>query len=463
MFYGRKNELEQLREQFDSYDKAAVLVYGKRRIGKSTLIREAAKSFSGTVIYHLCVESTFKGNLDLLARSVTQALTLPSMRFDTLFDLFDFLKTHEKPLLLVIDEYQYFKSSLRGKELDSTFQAIIDTLPKNIKLVLCGSYVTMMRELLEQDNPLFGRFTSIIHLKEMDYLDAQLFYPDRSVRDKIALYSIFGGSPFVLSQLTGRSSVETSIKKLLLPDNSILRSHIENVALSEIRKSFDVRILEYLDNGKKKYSEIASFIGADKNGLLDKQLKHLISMETICKDSPINKRGDRRKQFYSISDNLMRFYFTYIFANEESAIRLGEDSFFKQRIGRTLETFVSLRFESIALQYFERLARQGRLPDVTDMGSYWYDDKAKHANGQFGCALKRSDGYEIFEVKYYKKPMSRNECMAEIDQVQRIEDLHVTGVGFVCSAGFDFEAEDLQLISGDDLFAEAATRRGTPL
>ena len=177
MFYGRENELEQLHEQFDSYDKAAVLVYGKRRIGKSTLIREAAKSFSGTVIYHLCVESTFEGNLDLLTRSVTQALTLPSMRFDTLFDLFDFLKTHEKPLLLVIDEYQYFKSSLRGKELDSMFQAIIDTLPKNIKLVLCGSYVTMMRELLEQDNPLFGRFTSIIHLKEMDYLDAQLFYP----------------------------------------------------------------------------------------------------------------------------------------------------------------------------------------------------------------------------------------------------------------------------------------------
>ena len=75
--------------------------------------------------------------------------------------------------------------------------------------------------------------------------------------------------------------------------------------------------------------------------------------------------------------------------------------------------------------------------------------------------MRRPNGYEIFEVKYYKKPMSRNECIAEIEQAQRIEDLHVTGVGFVCSAGFDFEAEDLQLISGDDLFAEAATRRGT--
>lgn len=453
MFHGRQKELELLHEQFASREKAAVLIYGKRRVGKSTLIREAAKSFQGTVIYHLCVESTFEGNLDLLARSVSQALGLPSMKFDTIFDLFDFLKTHRNPILLVIDEYQYFKSTLRGRELDSMFQAIIDTMPDNIKLVFCGSYITMMRELLEQDNPLFGRFTSIVHLKEMDYLDAQLFYPSRSVRDKIALYSIFGGSPYVLSQLTGRSSVETYIKNLLLLDNSILRSHIENVALSEIGKSFDVRILEYLGNGKKKYSEIASFLGTDKNGLLDKQLKHLVSMETICKESPINKRGDRRKQFYSISDNLMRFYFAYIFANEESVVRLGEDTFFKQRIAKTLDTFVSLRFEVVALQYFERLVRQGHLTDVVDMGSYWYDDRERQVNGQFDCALKRSDGYEIFDVKYYKKPMSRNECLAEIDQVKRIEELHVSSVGFVCSSGFDFEDQSFQLITGDDLYS----------
>ena len=458
MFYGRKKELEQLREQFDSKGRAVVLVYGKRRIGKSTLIREAAKSFPGTVIYHLCVESSFEGNLDLLARSMVQALNLPSMKFNTLFDLFDFLKTHERPILFVIDEYQYFKSSLRGKELDSMFQAIIDTLPANIKLVLCGSYITMMRELLEQDNPLFGRFSLIIKLTEMDYLDAQLFYPERSVRDKIALYSIFGGSPFVLSQLGAKSSVEANIKKLLLPDNSILRSHIENVALSEISKSYDVRILECLGNGKKKYSEIASFIGADRNGLLDKQLKYLISMETIRKDSLINKRGDRRKQFYSIRDNLMRFYFTYVFANEDNAVRLGEDAFFRQCVAKTLPTFISLRFESIVLQYFERLIRQESLPDVTDLGSYWYDDRKNHTNGQFDCVLKLSDGYEVFEVKYYKKPMSQSECMAEIDQVKQIDDLHVTAVGFVCSAGFDFEDENLRLITGDDLYAVGKTK-----
>lgn len=454
MFYGRKKELDQLHEQFDSTDKTSVLVYGKRRIGKSTLIREAAKSFQGTVIYHLCVESSFEGNLDLLARSMTQALALPSMRFETLFDLFDFLKTQEKPILLVIDEYQYFKSTLRGKELDSMFQAIIDTLPNIIKLVLCGSYVTMMRELLDQDNPLFGRFTSIINLKEMNYLDAQLFYPDRSTRDKISLYSVFGGSPYVLSQINRKSSVEANIKKLILPDNSILRSHVENVALSEIKKTFDVRILEYLGNGRKKYSEIASFVDAKKNGLLDKQLKHLISMETVRKNSPINKRGDRSKQFYSISDNLMRFYFTYVFGNEENTVRLGEDAFYKQCVSETLGTFISLRFESIVLQYFEQLIRLGELADVEDLGSYWYDDKYKHVNGQFDCVLKRPNGYDVFEVKFYKRPMSRKECMAEIEQVNQINDLHITSIGFVCSAGFDFEDDTLRLITGDDLFRD---------
>lgn len=333
------------------------------------------------------------------------------------------------------------------------FQAIIDTLPTNIKLVLCGSFITIMKELLEQDNPLFGRFSEIIHLQEMDYLEAQLFYPDRSVRDKIALYSIFGGSPYVLAQLAGKSSIATYIKNLVIPDNSILRSHIENVALSEIRKTFDIRILEYLGNGKKKYSEIEAFVGSDKTGLLDKQLKHLISMETIKKISPINKRNDKRKQFYSISDNLMRFYFTYIFAHEDIAVRLGEEAFYKTYIENTLNNFISFRFEEITLQFFSKKAQLGQAEDVLDIGSYWYDDKKNKTNGEFDCVLKTNEGYKVYEVKYLKNPMTKHECLNEVEQVEQINDLQITSIGFICSSGFNFDSDEFTLISGEDLYS----------
>lgn len=454
MFIGRERELTTLKEQFVSPARTAVLVYGKRRVGKSTLISEAAKGFDGTVVEHLCVQSTYAGNLSLLCRSVSQALGLPPLNFGHLYDLFDFLKSQPQPVLIVIDEYQYFKNSLKGAELDSYFQTIIDSLPPHVKLVLCGSYITIMKELLAEANPLFGRFSAILHVEEFDYLDASRFYHELPVRDKIARYAVFGGSPFVLSSIDPAQSLETNIEKLLLPTTGILRTHIENVMLKEVQRSFDVRILEVIGNGKKRYSEICSALGGDNNGLLDKQLKNLISMETVTKSFPINKQRDKKKHFYEVRDNLMRFYFCYLFGNEALLAKFGENAFFDNRIAPSLVHFVSRRFEAVALQYFMRLARLGRLPGVTDFGSYWYDDPATKTNGEFDCVLSREGGIDCYECKYYESPMSLAECRDEETQVRAIPGVRVGKVGFICTAGFEFDAAqaDYELVTGEDLF-----------
>ena len=111
MFLGREKELKQLRDEFETSRKSAVLVYGKRRVGKSTLISEAAKGFKGTVINHLCVKSSYEGNLELLSRSVCLMLGFPVMKFPTIMDLMDFLKSLNRDILLILDEYQYLKQS----------------------------------------------------------------------------------------------------------------------------------------------------------------------------------------------------------------------------------------------------------------------------------------------------------------------------------------------------------------
>lgn len=453
MFYGREKELELLRTQLASSQRTAVLVYGKRRVGKSTLIEQAARSFDGVVVNHLCTQSSFEGNLALLCRSVSQALGTPAFTMQTLFDLFDYLESLGKPVLLVLDEYQYFKESLKKGELDSYLQVAIDRLPPQVKLVLCGSYITVMKELLDQDNPLFGRFTAIIHLRDMDYWDAQHFYPALPVHDKIARYAVLGGSPYVLSSVDHDEPLEAIVKQSLIAPNSILRTHIENVMLAEIRKSFDMRILQILGNGKKRHSDIASKLGGDRSGLLSKQLAHLIDMETIAKTSPINRTDDKKKTFYSIKDNLMRFFFCYLFANDSALNLIGEDAFFETSIEPSLHTFVSLRFEDIAMQYFSRMAKAGKLPGIENMGSYWYDDKERHENGQFDCVLQRSGAYAFYEVKYYRSPMGLQECEDEERQVRRIAPATSTSIGFVCSAGFDFESERYRLITGEDVYS----------
>ena len=456
MFIGREKELAQLKSELSSWKrKTAVLVYGKRRVGKSTLIKEAAKSFDGVVINYMCVTSTFEGNLELIYQSVSEGLGLPDIRFSSLFDMLDYLKTQDKKILLIIDEYPYLKQTKKKNEVDSYMQSFIDRLPENVKLILCGSYITIMKKLLEEGNPLFGRFSLIQHIRDFDYLDAAKFYPALPVRDKVAFYAVFGGSPYVLENLDTSLTIRDNIEHLLLPETGIIRSHIENIMLKEIQKTFDARILEIIGNGKKRYSELRDMIVKTETGLLDKQLKILLDMETIQKTEPINRRNDSKKQFYEIVDNLMRFYFTFIFGKTGTIARIGEEQYYNRNISAVIEQFISRRLEGITLQYFHRAAVLGIYPDIDDFGSYWYDDPATRTNGEFDCVIRRGDNYDFYECKYFDRPMTLEECRKEKSQLDEIKGINVSEVGFVCTGGFDFsETDGFVLIDGDKLYLQ---------
>lgn len=454
MFIGRTDEFCKLKKQLESDKKSAILVYGKRRIGKSRLISEVVQSFDGIAIEHTCAKTTYLGNLQLLSRSICDVMELPPIEFSELIDVFDFLgkQGKDKRIVIVLDEYQYLKQSCEKGKIDSLMQIIIDKLPSNINVILCGSYVTIMKELLEEDNPLFGRFTETIHLQAFDYYDASLFWPDATEKEKIERYAVFGGSPFTLETYDEGMSFGDNIKKYLLTETGILRSYIENVILKEIQKAYDIRIFEIIGNGKKKYSEIVTSLGEADNGLLDKQLKYLISMESIKKVFPINKPNDKKKQFYEICDNLVRFYFTYIFGRGSLINKLGIDQFYELYVESTIDEFISRRFEDVSAQYFMRKVRSGKLKGVFDIGSYWYDNPENRSNGEFDVVLKREKGYDIFECKYYKNPMSMKECDLEAKQIGEIKGLSCNKIGFVCLSGFECDSKVYSLHTGKDLF-----------
>ena len=439
MFVGREKELSDIGKELSSWErKTAILIYGKRRVGKSTLINQASKDFDGIVINHLCVASTFEGNLELIYRSVSEALGLPPIHFDSLSALMDFLAKQEKKILFIIDEYPYLKQSKKQNEVDSYMQTIIDRLPANVKLILCGSYITIMKELLSEGNPLFGRFSLIQHVKDFDYYDSS----NLPVMDKVAYYAVFGGCPFVLENLEYGASIEDNIIKFLLAENGIIRSHIENIMLNEIKKAFDTRILEALGNGKKRYSEIADVLKIKETGLLEKQLKILLNMETIQKTEPINRRNDKKKKFYEIVDNLMRFYFAFIFGNSGRISRIGGEQFFRMNIaGEKIRQFISRRFEGIALQYFHRMSGTGEFTEIEDYGSYWYDDPKSKKNGEFDCVVKRKGEFDFYECKYFDRKMTLAECQAEEAQIRQQSGIIPSKIGFICTGGFDFSGK----------------------
>ena len=310
-----------------------------------------------------------------------------------------------------------------------------------------------MKELLDHDNPLFDRFSTTIHVRPFDYYDSSLFSKEADVRDKVLIHSIFGGLPAALKEVRLDQSIEKNIKALLLDPDGRLRILVERTLLMEYRKLGSVSsLLTLIGNGKRTYAQLRDKLDARNTGNLTKLLSKLETNESVKRLEPINKPGDDRAAFYTIGDNLLRFYFTYVHPNRGRIEMLGVDEVYRLFVKDSLDTWVSYRFEEIARSYFSRRVRKGLEKDILDIGLYWYDDRKRKTNGEFDCVLAHPDGYEVIEVKHLAGKMGEELALQEKAKIQAIEGLRLSGIGFVSLEGFDFDWPKCRLVTGKDLY-----------
>lgn len=198
MFYGRETERKKLCTMFRSDGQMISLIYGRRRIGKSELIKQVLKETDIKSIYYECKQTTEQNNVESLAELIGEIFDFPKPAFENMEALLRFLfkKSEKEPMIFVLDEYPYLRGNSKG--LDSVLQSVIDHYKdtSNMKLIVCGSYVDTMKALLEKQNPLYGRIDLTINLKPMDYYESAMFYSGFSEEDKVRLYSVFGGIPY---------------------------------------------------------------------------------------------------------------------------------------------------------------------------------------------------------------------------------------------------------------------------
>ena len=398
MFIGREKELALLQQD---YIGKAVMVYGKRRVGKTTLIQKALKSSSYRTVYFECLKGTMQDNISGFVQELVRAKILPvPLNFGTLQDVFAYLNALPEKIVAVIDEYPYLKAMNDSATVDSIFQNIIDNRLVNIELILSGSHIGMMKDTLQEKNALYGRFAVTIKLNELNYLEAAKFYPDKPPYDKAAHYAVFGGSPFVNQALQPRATIRENIISTILNPMSAVYLYANQLLLSDYSVKINAeRIFSVIGNGKKRYTEIEDKLDVKKTGNLSKQIKSLIDLEIIARNSPINKIGDNKKSTFEINDNLLRFYFTFIYKNASALQVLGAEAFYDEYIAPALTDFISRRFEGICRDYFSLQVRSGKMKGVRNIGSYYYDDPAHRKNGEFDVALEFADGYEIYEAK----------------------------------------------------------------
>lgn len=457
MFYGRKNERKKLHSMFLSDEQRISLIYGRRRIGKSELIKQALKETELKSIYYECKQTTEYNNLDSLAELIGEIFDFPKPAFESMEALLRFLfkRAEKEAMILVLDEYPYLRENTKG--LDSILQSLIDHHKdtSRMKLIICGSYVDTMKALLEKQNPLFGRIDLTIDLKPMDYYESALFYPAFMAEDKVRLFSVFGGIPYYNRLIDVQKSVRENIIELIASPGARLENEVPMYLHSEISKITNANeVFEALAKGFSRYKDILDQSNVSSGPALIDVLDKLMRMDVVAKEAPINDENNKKKSGYYISDNLSLFYYKYIFRNMSRMNIMDPDVFYERYIEDDFETkYVPKSFERICKQYLIRKNRSGLMDEVFEkIGKYYYDDPIEKKNGEFDIVTLDEKGYVFYEAKFRKEPVTESVIQNEIRQVQQT-GLKCYRYGFFSKSGFACEAQDdLVLIALEELY-----------
>ena len=456
-FFGRKRELTQLKNLILSDGMLMSLIYGRRRIGKSELVKQAIKESGTKSIFYVCKQVTEESNVQSMCEVLSDSLGLPKLGYTKVEEIVDYIfkLSKEESIVFVLDEYPYLRENVKG--LDSIIQALVDKYREDskLKLIVLGSYVEVMKSLLKESNPLYGRTDLVIDLKQMDYYESALFYPNMTYEDKVRIYSVFGGVPYYNRLVDDKKSVKDNIIELVASPGARLENEVSTYLNAEISKIVNANeVFEALARGFSKFSDVLSQSHVSSSPTLADVLDKLIKMEVVEKKAPINDENCKKKSGYYICDNLSLFYYRYIFKYSSQLKIMEPEVFYDKYIDEDFEeSYIPHRFEEICTQYLIRQNRLGAIdPVIEKIGKYYYDDPKTKTNGEFDVVTLDEKGYAFYEVKFRKKKMSKEVIDTEINQV-KATGLNCYKYVFFSRAGFSAkETEDVKFIKLEQLF-----------
>ncbi|MDI6705200.1 MAG: ATP-binding protein [Bacillota bacterium] len=380
MFVGRKDELSALEKLYARDSFQLVVMYGRRRVGKTTLINEFIKNKPS--IFFVAGEANDFINIEMFSQKIYGFFDIPlsTGSFKNWADAFDFIaeKAKEKRFILVIDEFPYAASG--NKSLKSILQNVIDHKLKNTNLfmILCGSQISFMEnDVLGYKSPLFGRRTAQLKIEGFDYYDAARLMTGYGNEDKIKLYSCIGGTPHYLSQIDHSLSFEDNMKELYFNVAGYLYDEPMMLLQQELREpAMYNSIISAIASGASRLNDISARIGEDTAKTI-KYINTLLNLKILRKEFPFGDNpANSRKGIYKISDNCYSFWYRFIFPNKPGIEQGVGGVIAEKNVFPNLPAYIGKPpFEDICRQYVIRQNRQGRLPFIaTDFGCWWGND-----------------------------------------------------------------------------------------
>ncbi|RKM56437.1 ATP-binding protein [Butyrivibrio sp. X503] len=374
-FIDRIDELKTLENEYSRNSASFVVLYGRRRVGKTTLISHFCKNKNS--IYFLATEENESENRNTFRQLIAEKYNnelLASASLDSWTPLFKIIADEAKKerIVLVIDEFQYLCKA--NKAFPSIMQKAWDEilLKSNVMLILCGSLINMMTsQVLNYDSPLYGRRTAQIKLKQIDFSFYHEFNESLSLEEQIQQYAVTGGVPKYIELFDTKKNIYRSINENILATGSFLYAEPEFLLqkeVTEIGSYFSV--LKTIAAGNHKLSKISSALGVSQSNLTS-YLKTLIDLDIVEREVPITEENPEKSKMglYQIKDNFISFWFKFVYPNK-SMLESGHSNYVEDKIKNNfIDNHVSYVYEDICRNDVWSLLSEGI--SFNRVGRWW--------------------------------------------------------------------------------------------
>ncbi|WP_136601254.1 ATP-binding protein [Salinigranum halophilum] len=370
MLVDRTREKEWLRSHLRREERQLLVLYGRRRVGKTALVGHVLDDLSMPTVYFLCNQRGERQNARAFAERCADVFDDVTPAVEGFRDAFRYLTQRvDGPATIALDEFSYLVEA--DDTIPSVFQGIVDELLNGtqLSLVLLGSSISMMEDgVLSYESPLYGRRTGQWRLEPMGLGEAAGFFPAADAPELIRLYSVIGGVPAYLEQFEPETELATNIERHILSKGSFLYEEPEFLLRQELREPATyMAMLEAIAGGATRVSEIAAEIDQAASSL-SRYLQNLTRLALVERETPVTDPDGRG--VYRLTDQYLRFWFRYVLPNRGS-LEQGHTTPVRDAIVDSLPTHVSWTFEDVCRQ----AVRTPAFPvTCSRVGRWWYGE-----------------------------------------------------------------------------------------
>ena len=370
-FLDRKYELKLLEDLYSRTTFKFFILYGRRRVGKTELLKHFLKGKKG--IYALATDENLRENIRELKTKfyeLTKKDYFLKIETDSIYDLFKYLSEEVKDnVVIIIDEFPYLLNLNKG--LLSTFQKIADELLKDSKimLILCGSSLAVMEnDVLGYKSPLYGREMNNFKLMPFNFIT--VYSAIKDIEKAIESYFIFGNVPYYLKFFKIEKDISSNIRDSFLTKGMNLYDEPLILLRQEFKESRTYRlILKYISLGYTTMGKLCSACGIDKSNIM----KYLSTLEETNIIRHILPFGMKRKGYYEITDSFFRFWFRFVYPNKDN-LEIGDIVSVEKEIKKEINTFFGKSFEYL-IEELMKSKLFDELKEFSNIHKWWHKDK----------------------------------------------------------------------------------------